>query len=443
MAFLYKGLAFECDVTSRLTIEGRPVRVDGKKTIRATLSESKRIKDRSLRRLATRIIDHMLAQPITGGSPDVERRVAQSSGHPAQLARGETRETQSKDHLAKLAQGKERWNEWRSDNPHIRPMLACAPLNRARLSGFDFSYANLCQAQLRHAHLRRANFHQANLAGADLFDADLRGANFCRTDLFETQFPKAKLIGANLQGVQLARTNFKGARLIGCTVYGMSAWDVELEGAIQKGFIIRYRQRNARGEERRGPENEVLVDDLRMAQLTYLRLNNQSFPQIIDTIGQRGVLILGRFSDPARKAVLDKLRQALIEREFIPTIFDFARPKHGDLAETIVLLAGLSVFVIADITNPKSVPLELQAIAPNRSIPIVPIIKEGKRPFSMISSLSKYDWVLDPLVYDTPANLVKGLERAVIRPALAKSEALVEWKSQEPRTRHIRQYLGR
>jgi uncharacterized protein YjbI with pentapeptide repeats len=416
MAFLYRGLAYECGVTSRLTIEGRPVQVAGKKRLSAVVSGSKTIEAVSIRRLATRIIDHMLAQ---------------------------TRETPSKNHLAKLAKGRAAWNAWRSANPHIRPMLACAPLNGARLSGFDLSYANLCQAQLRHARLRHANFHQANLAGADLFRADLTGANFCRTDLYETQFPKAKLTGANLQGVQLVRTNFRGADLIGCTVYGMSAWDVELEDAVQKGFIIRYPQRNARGELRGGPESEVLVDDLRMAELTYLRLNNQNLPQIIDTIGQSGVLILGRFSDPARKAVLNTLREALIERQFIPTIFDFDRPKYGDLAETIALLAGLSVFVIADITNPKSVPLELQAIAPNRSIPIVPIIKEGKRPFSMLASLRKYDWVLEPLVYDTAANLVKGLERAIIEPALAKSAALVEWKSQEPRMRHIRQYLRR
>jgi hypothetical protein len=37
-------------------------------------------------------------------------------------------------------------------------------------------------------------------------------------------------------------------------------------------------------------------------------------------------------------------------------------------------LAGY--FVIADVTNPKSSPLELQAVVPDYQIPFVPIIQE-------------------------------------------------------------------
>jgi hypothetical protein len=40
------------------------------------------------------------------------------------------------------------------------------------------------------------------------------------------------------------------------------------------------------------------------------------------------------------------------------------------------LLAGLSKFVIADITNPKSAPLELQAAVPEIMVPFRRIIEE-------------------------------------------------------------------
>jgi len=45
-------------------------------------------------------------------------------------------------------------------------------------------------------------------------------------------------------------------------------------------------------------------------------------------------------------------------------MFDFERSKERDFTETIRILAGLSRFIIADITNPKSSPLELQVTMP-------------------------------------------------------------------------------
>ena len=51
--------------------------------------------------------------------------------------------------------------------------------------------------------------------------------------------------------------------------------------------------------------------------------------------------------------------------------------------------------MIADVTNPKSAPLELQATVPEIMIPFLPIIEEGEKPFAMLQDLwIKYrDWV--------------------------------------------------
>ena len=76
---------------------------------------------------------------------------------------------------------------------------------------------------------------------------------------------------------------------------------------------------------------------------------------VFDTIGKKAVPILGRFTDE-RKAVLEALRTWLRDHDFVPIIFDFERAKSRDFTETIKILVGLSRFVIADITNPRSAP---------------------------------------------------------------------------------------
>src|SRR5271169_3462747 len=144
-----------------------------------------------------------------------------------------------------------------------------------------------------------------------------------------------------------------------------------------------------------------MVDNIKVAQFIYLLLNNEEIRDVIDTITSKAVLILGRFT-PERKNVLDALHTALRKRGFVPITFDFDRPTNKDFSETIMTLAGMSCFVIADITNPKSAPLELQATVPNYMIPFVPILQDGELAFSMFLNLqTKYRWVLDVLGYNS------------------------------------------
>ncbi len=83
-------------------------------------------------------------------------------------------------------------------------------------------------------------------------------------------------------------------------------------------------------------------------------------------------------------------------------------------------LAGMSAFVIADITNPKSSPLELHAAVPNYRIPFVPILQDGEQPFSMFRDPTAFHWVLPLLCYDSCGNLLAALDDAVISSALEK-----------------------
>jgi hypothetical protein len=79
----------------------------------------------------------------------------------------------------------------------------------------------------------------------------------------------------------------------------------------------------------------------------------------------------------------------------------------------------MSRFIIADITFPRSVPLEAQIVVPNYMVPMVPIIQKGEEPFSMFADLWRKhgDWVLEPLTYESIDQLATVFAKAVIRPA--------------------------
>ncbi len=304
----------------------------------------------------------------------------------------EARNKETAEHLKNLRLGEQWWNQWRRDNPTIHPMLARVVASRdfpgLLLNGYDFSYTNFCEAQLQDVSMQNANLHQAILAGANLSRAHLEGANFCRTDLYKTIFREAKLNRANLQGVQLAMTDFSEADLSGCRVYGMSTWDViTTAGTKQDELIVSYNP--IVGDTDR--EARAVVEGLNLASFMHFTRRNEHIAQLIDGANKKWVLLLGRFTQ--RRDVLDKLAAKLTEEQFVPIIFDFDRPNQRDLIETVMLLAGMSAFVIVELTDPKSTPLELQAIASNYGVPIFPVIEQSAQPFSMFAALRKFRWV--------------------------------------------------
>ena len=102
----------------------------------------------------------------------------------------------------------------------------------------------------------------------------------------------------------------------------------------------------------------------------------------------------------------------------------------------------MSYFVIADITNPKASPLELQATIPDYQIPFVPIIQEGEKPFSMMANLqTKYNWVLDTISYDSIKTLINALKPAIIDPAIKKHNELKVIKASKPKILNAKDFL--
>jgi hypothetical protein len=170
-------------------------------------------------------------------------------------------------------------------------------------------------------------------------------------------------------------------------------------------------------------------------------VHNEKIRDVIDTIGRKGVLLLGRFTG-GRIAILERLRKELRKRGLIPMVFNFDKPETKDFTETVRLLAGLSSFVIVDITNPRSAPLELQAVVPDYMVPFVTVLEEGEKPFAMFEDLwVKYrDWVFEPIGYATEDELVQGLD-VLVKRAQARAADLLERKAKRMRVTRMQDLL--
>jgi len=388
----------------------------------------------------------------------------------------------NEEQLAILRQGVEVWNKWRAENIDIEidltgAMLSQANLShillgRANLTGANFSGAILSRANLMEANLSGANFREAQLWGTDLMDANLRQADLRRASLYRASFfgadlneadlgeadleavdlsyatlKGANLNGTNLRAALLLNTTVDGAKVSGSKVYGISVWDLKGEFEEQKDLDISntpFLKNRLITIFDRYKASGITVDNLEVAQFIYLILNNKKVRDVINTLTSKSVLILGRFAISERKAILDALRNKLREYNLLPIVFDFDRPTDKDFTETIKTLAGISYFVIADITNPKSTPLELQATVPDYQIPFVPIIQEGESPFAMMVDLQKkYPWVLPTKSYDSIETLMQALKPGIIDPAVAMRNKLRLIKAQEQTTESLRDYLDK
>jgi uncharacterized protein YjbI with pentapeptide repeats len=264
------------------------------------------------------------------------------------------------------------------------------------------------------------NFSGAWIEGANMTYSEIGNANFTSALLHDTNLSYSNLSGADLSKASLKRallvnTNLSNAILTDCSVFGISAWNVNLDGAVQNNLIITDYT-----------EPTIAVDNLEVAQFIYLILNNQKIRNVIDTITSKAVLILGRFV-PERKAILDRIRAELRTRGYLPILFDFDQPSSRNLTETVSTLAHISHFIIADLTNAKSIPQELQRIVPDLpSVPVQPLIQAPENEYGMYKDFSDYPWVLPIYRYNSLEELVTSLDQKIIIPVMLKAYEISE-----------------
>ena len=321
------------------------------------------------------------------------------------------------DYIALLKSGTEKWNAEHKNNKYFRANLRNVDFvsefggpdiyHLPEFDGVDFSNSDMNMASLRNCIFCNCNFDDAKITFADLVDAYFSNCTFRRTSMRvsrigdakfqncifeecdmsycsaeETSFKGSSFINTRMEHMSLVHTDFSDTNLDECYLYGISSWDLDLKNSVQKNLIIT-------------PDDmpNVTVDNIELAQFLYLMINNQRLRDVINTITSKVVLILGNFS-PERKAILDEVREILKTQDVIPVIFDFEKPTTRNLTETVMTLASMSRYVIADLSSPRSIPHELANIA--RQLPSIrfyPIILEGEKPFGMFDDYRSYHWI--------------------------------------------------
>lgn len=307
--------------------------------------------------------------------------------------------------------------------------LEGASLEEAHLIGTDLRRANMRGVRLGRSRLpdgmefdQRARLDRANLSGADLQGARMAGASLRGADCTGTNLRETDLTASILDQARMIDTRMEGAALTGSSVFGISAWGLLTDADT--------RQRDLNIS--RHGDSPITVDDLEVAQFMYLLMNNARLRSVIDTITSKVVLILGRFTAD-RKPVLDALRNTLrgADFDFVPIVFDFDRPASRTTSETVATLAGMARFVIADLTDAKSVLQELREIVPSSpSLPVQPLLLGSQDEPGMLDSFLRYPWFLEPHRYDSLEELLGQLDD-ILQPAVAMSRLT---KGDEPET---------
>ena len=321
------------------------------------------------------------------------------------------------DYIALLKSGTDRWNVERKSNPTIRPVMRDVNFveefggpdfyDLPEFAGVDFSNSDMNMASLRNCMFYDCNFDDAHLTYTDLVDAHFVKCTFRRTCMRvaaigdaefkdcifdesdmsycsaeETSFEGSTFLKTKMEHMSLVRTDFTDTKLDECYLYGISSWDLNLQNSVQKNLVITPDEMPT-----------VTVDNIELAQFLYLMINNVRLRDVIKTITSKVVLILGNFS-VVRKEKLDQIREILRTQDVIPVMFDFEKPSTRNLTETVLTLASMSKYVIADLSSPRSVPHELANIA--RQLPSIrfyPIIVAGEAPYGMFADYAPYTWI--------------------------------------------------
>jgi len=270
----------------------------------------------------------------------------------------------------------------------------------------SFENVNLANANLNGASFKSTNFHRTNLYNVQMRNSTLNNSNFCNTFMKNADLAFSSLEGANFQNTLVENANFDY-----CSIYGISVWDLVGTPISQNNLMISNKD-----------DLEISVDNLEVAQFIYLLVNNEKIRQIFNTLTTKIVLILGRFSEE-RKPILDYIRTILRQNNLIPILFDFEKPANRDITETVSTLAHLSKFIIADITDARTVAAELEHVVPHLpSVPVQPILQLFSEEYAWCEHMKHYPWFLELEKYKDQQDLEILVNKIIIPKIIALRE---------------------
>ena len=284
----------------------------------------------------------------------------------------------------------------------------------AKISNSELAFIKLNDSQIVNTKISNCNIKKSMLYNS-IFD----NCDFDNCNLSNTLFTSGKIINSELSATVLNEVDFRNSHLTSdiftncdlsrSKIFGVSAWKLSLIDTIQDDLTISD-----------NGEPKITIDNIEVAQFIYLLINNEKLRHVISTITSKVVLILGRFTSD-RMRILNLLRDELRHRNYLPVLFDFENTPNRDITETVSTLALLSKFVIADITDPKSIPQELSQIVPHMtSLPVQPIILKGHTEYGMFEHFRRYPWVLDVIEYKNDDDIKTNILDLIINSCESK-----------------------
>ncbi|HEX4228401.1 MAG TPA: pentapeptide repeat-containing protein [Bryobacteraceae bacterium] len=319
-----------------------------------------------------------------------------------------------------LMQGAKIWNAWRGQNPG--PITFSSPHwydspgrggkqlkggNRINFSGMNLSSVSIYKAfaeglKLRDSIFEDAFFEEGDFSRADFSGATFRNTKFSKTILTGAYFDGASFINCNLNRVNLVGAFFHVKEITETVVYGIAAWDLDTSDDMKQSKLVIEKTYELYSDLIQRGTVPMTVDDIELAQFVYYLSNHKKMRDALNILNERGVLLLGQFKDGGLER-LYSMREWFQGKGYMAMIFDFARPDNLSLTETVVTMAGLSKFIVVDLSG-SSVPAELQSILSQIKKPVLAF---GDR-YALFPDLADQTSVVT-IESDKP-NLLSGLE---------------------------------
>jgi Pentapeptide repeats (8 copies) len=288
-----------------------------------------------------------------------------------------------------ILRGASEWNRWHREHPTEASFAHPNWYDSRSLGGMqvkgrnhlDFSGMDLSGAQVIGAFAEGLNLRGCVCENTVFEEGDFSRADFSRATFWNTRFNKTILTNATITGATFRNCNLNRVNLVGAdfrvheisetVVYGVSAWDLTIDENSAQNKLMVEKTYDLYSDLIARQIVPVTVDNIELAEFIYFLTNYKRIRDAINILNDRGVLLLGRFRNGGLER-LNMIREHLQARGYLAMIFDFERPGALDLKETVVTMAGLSKFVIADLSGPR-VPGELTSIVQSFDIPILAI----------------------------------------------------------------------
>jgi hypothetical protein len=276
-----------------------------------------------------------------------------------------------------ILQGASTWNQWRKEN-NVSSFSSpnwyesrdstgrmVKGKNKLNFAGIDLSETSIFKAFAEGLNLaggifKNTHFEEGDFSRANFSSATFVNSKFNKTILTDADFNGASFINCNLNRVNLTGAKFCLKEITETVVYGISAWDLHTCEEMKQSKLIIEKTYELYSDFKKNGIVPLMVDNIELAQFIHYLSDHKKMRDTINIFNSKGVLLLGAFKDGGIER-LYMLRDWLQTKHYMPMIFDFNRPENQTLLDTIVTMAGLSKFIIADLSG-RSVPAELEAI---------------------------------------------------------------------------------